>query len=337
MKFFNAATLLILTTLESQGTAALVTGIIKIVGEPGGVTQFLPGSYVNTFPRWTAECTEERTVNLSRMLGSGLDRSEESSTVTLAHQFVDPTSNEELWWPSDLKTLQARPTLDILIKSGFPAYVMAGLEVRVPSDKSMDGREWRNFGMNCQPLASQWTAFNLAHENGFRVEAFYGRALIKNESEEKDTIDWKAMTFDTVEESCKEKELPVPVPVPVTVPLLEKEERKMVSAQRTQNALEILGGLLASMDEQSPLADGMHIVSIPVNEWTDLPSIDGEDDTYQLVSVGTVESDAKELLNMDDDLIAMSATSLLNVEVKSIAPGGESEWIPAVYAPLYKR
>lgn len=45
--------------------------------------------------------------------------------------------------------------------------------------------------------------------------------------------------------------------------------------------------------------------------------------------------DAEELLTMDTDLVAMTATSILGVEVSQIEAGGESEYLPDVYKPLY--
>ena len=48
----------------------------------------------------------------------------------------------------------------------------------------------------------------------------------------------------------------------------------------------------------------------------------------RLVSVGTAEPDAMDLLSLDEDLIAMSATSLLDIDVEMIAPGSQSEYIP---------
>jgi hypothetical protein len=288
---------------------AIVTGTIKIVGGMSG-GQTLPGSYVNSFPRWTVERTIDQSIAVSRMLGSGPDAP--------PGEFVDPTSNEELWWPSDLKKLQVRPSLDIFLKSAVPAYVLAGLEVRVPSDASMDGREWKNFGVNCQPLASQWSGFEIAAEKGFRVETFYG-----SKTDEDSSIDWKDIAAGSNEASCNGSGM---------------EERKLRAEEGTQKAMDLLGSLLGNMDEQSPLVEGMHIISIPItDEWIDLPPNDAENNAYNLVSVGTVESDAKELLKMGEDMLEMSVSSVLNVEVLRIAPGGESEYIPAAYNSLYKK
>eukprot|EP00979_Chaetoceros_neogracilis_P006986 scaffold1434_cov133-Chaetoceros_neogracile.AAC.8 len=316
---------LILCKLSSKETLALVTGNIQIVGLAGG-TQFLPGSYINTVPRWSAEMVADETIALSRLIGSGLDRDLPPQTV--AQQFVDPTSNEELWWPADLQTLQARPTLDFLVKDAVPTYVLAGVEMRVPSESSMDGREWKNFGMNSQPLASQWTTFGIAVENGFRVELYYGKTLITNTGDdENDTTDWKALGDHASDDSSLEEE----------ISSVEKDNIIMKYAKKTQNALGVIGNLLAVIDDTSPLADGMHIVSVPItNDWIDLPDVEDENG-YKLVSVGTVESDAKELLNLDNDLIALSAATVLKVKVLRIAPGGESEFIPDAYVPLYKK
>ena len=55
----------------------------------------------------------------------------------------------------------------------------------------------------------------------------------------------------------------------------------------------------------------------------------------KLASVASVEPDAMELLSVDEELVAMSATSVLYVDIKMISPGSESEYIPDVYKPLY--
>jgi hypothetical protein len=62
----------------------------------------------------------------------------------------------EIEWQAPI---QVRPTFDVLIKTGIPSYVMAGLQVR---------RHEKEF---C-PLARQWTTFSFAVEPNFRVEAF---------------------------------------------------------------------------------------------------------------------------------------------------------------------
>ena len=49
--------------------------------------------------------------------------------------------------------------------------------------------------------------------------------------------------------------------------------------------------------------------------------------SYKLVCFATAEPDASELLTLDEDLVAMSATSVLNVDVAIAASGSESEYL----------
>ena len=112
--------------------------------------------------------------------------------------WVDPTSTSDLWWPRDLDSLQVRPALNVLFRSGVLSYVSAGLDVRVPTRRRNDGcrgggdvREddgdgiaavvaapppssssWRNHGLNSQPIARQWTTPGIAYERMFHVEGF---------------------------------------------------------------------------------------------------------------------------------------------------------------------
>mmetsp|Transcript_12192 Transcript_12192/g.22854 ORF Transcript_12192/g.22854 Transcript_12192/m.22854 type:complete len:359 (+) Transcript_12192:36-1112(+) len=338
---------------------ALITGNIQIVGESlsslGGI-QYLPGSYVNTFPRWSVDFhghdhddDDATTCDASSKHIQLIPLEGTVSSDLEQHQYVDPTSNQELWWPSDLKTLQMRPSLDFFVKNGIPSLVMAGIQIRVPPESSMDGKEWRNFGRNSQPLASLWTSFQMAVEKGFRVETFYGRVMFETGSvgvggDSKTSsdgveyvMDWKNVAEemnhhrndDDNHDDAKEKELNG----------VAREERLFQSLKGTRRAVESMGELLANLDYASPLSEGMHIVSIPVNkEWWDLPELkeDEEGDGYKLVSVGTVESDVKDLLKMGNDVMIISGSSLLSVDVSKIAAGGQSDYIPNVYKPLYQ-
>jgi hypothetical protein len=308
------------------------------------------GSYIDALPRWHVEPNNvepnnvepiETTVLLKQLVGSGLTQQQQQQQQQVGQPmtvqgFVNPTSNQALWWPSDLTTIQIRPTLDVFIKSASPAYILAGLEARVPPSCSKDGKEWRNFGMNSQLLATQWTTFGFAVENGFRVESFLGKGDIVavdvdvdvdvakqqeqgikheksiadiEETKEEEEFEWEPIySIDDEDKSC----------------YTQKNE----AVKQTKEAVEKLGNLLAELDEDSPLANGMHIVSIPISsKWRNIP-LPESNQKLRLVSVGTAEPDAMELLSFDEDLIAMSATSLLDIDVEMIAPGSQSEYIP---------
>ena len=208
---------------------------VNIVGIPGGVTQSLPISYVQSFQRWIVEDGQV----LSRVCNSKIS---------------------EIEWSGGIKI---RPTLDILIKSGAPSYAMAGLQVQG------NNKEY------C-PLARQWITFAFAVEPTFRVEAF-------------------TSTEDDLEKAIFAK------------------DSNPVDQMKT--AMELFGIVLSQTGEGSPLSDGFHIVSIPLDsDWVALPSPETAA-AYTLTCLATAEPDAEELLTMDPGLVEMTASSVLELRV----------------------
>jgi hypothetical protein len=103
-------------------TASSLT--VSIVGLPGGVTQSLPISYVQSFQRWVVEGGKV----LSRVCDSKIS---------------------EIEWQA---TMEIRPTFDVLIKSGVPSYAMAGLQVRGNTQESCPlARQWTTLSFAVEP------------------------------------------------------------------------------------------------------------------------------------------------------------------------------------------
>ena len=128
---FRLAFGLVSLAVSAAGLSAAASATVNIVGMPGGGTQSLPIKYVQSFQRWVVQ---DRQV-LSRVCN---------------------TTISEIEWSDDIKI---RPTLDVLIKSGAPSYVMTGLQIR-------------RSNQDLCPLARQWTTFSFAVEPTFRVETF---------------------------------------------------------------------------------------------------------------------------------------------------------------------
>uniref|UniRef100_A0A7R9W4N0 Uncharacterized protein n=1 Tax=Pseudictyota dubia TaxID=2749911 RepID=A0A7R9W4N0_9STRA len=330
----------VLVAISSLGAAAsLATGGVKIVGMPGGRTQTLPDTYIKAFPRWFVDWTDDE-----RGRGSGDDDGGEESTThprrslsisrlpTAGDEtFVDPTSTSELWWPSDLDAVQVRPALDVLLKGGTPNYALAGLNVRVPRKASSDGKSWRNYGLNSQPLASQWTAFGISVEGSFRVECFVGRDSENDEIAD----DIRKNSDNSQERKLRWKRL-----FPGSLGSFDDtpSAHAMFGTERMKKVIEVLGIFLSGIDSDSPLSDGFHVVSFPLaTDWINLPKVeDGEGKPgYKITCVATAEPDAKALLEMDRSLLEMTATSLLEVDVSETSAGSDSNYLPDSYKPLY--
>jgi hypothetical protein len=341
------AAVLVLLATTVTGFAG-ISADISIVGLNGGKTESLPQQYVKTFRRWTVVAAPNN--NASSNEGEGnqhpqQQQQDDDPTATMllgtdsyntSDGFVDPTSTEELWWPDDLATVEVRPTLDVLIKNGNPSYLFGGVSVRVPGKATADGREWTNYGVNSQPLAKQWANFGIALDPSFRVECFVEKkdattsyddvdtTTITSEEEDEDEIEWEKLGDDDDDNNTH-----------IT--------RIRMDAKRTQAAVETIVLLLSTLEDSSPLASGFHILSCPISEeWHSLPTPPGKPidplklpESYKLVCFATAEPDAEELLRLDEGLVSMSGTSVLSVNVSSISPGSESDFLPDAYKPMY--
>jgi hypothetical protein len=282
--------------------SAVPSSDIKIVGLPGGNIESLPGMYVQSFQRWIVHedntNKDECILNIEPMKGTGYSNDE---------GWVNPTSTNELWWPADLSTVQSRPMLNVLFKSGVLSYISVGLDVRAPHmDESGIAETWRNYGLKSQPISRQWTTLDIAMEKLFHVEGF----ILYNTND-------------------KQKE--------------NKHEEMFEGSIYAEPILEKVATFIAQMDQDSPVIKGFHIVSFPMsNQWIDLPrpktSADSDKEpvsAYKLVCFATSEPFASKLLDMDEGLLEMSSTSVLEVDVTLTEEGSKSQYLPEVYKRLY--
>ena len=279
---------------------------IQIVGLPGGKVESLPGMYVNSFRRWIAEEEKDvsdtdnnaemnscasNTIKIEPIAGAG---------VSIDEGWVNPTSTADLFWPLDVK-LQVRPALNVMFRQGVLSYISPGLDVRVPHN----GGSWRNYGMNSQPIARQWTSLEIAMEQMFHIESF----ILQTDSTDGDIK--HTTLFDSMD---------------------------------IKNALQKVATFIGEIDPLSPLNSGFHIVSFPlIDRFSDLPcpsQTDNEDEIeseeiYKIVMLGTSEPFGSKLLDMDEDILVMSSTSALEVVCSRTISGKDSEYLPLPYKPLY--
>jgi len=87
----------------------------------------------------------------------------------------------------------------------------------------------------------------------------------------------------------------------------------LADSEQIKEALEQLG-LLLSGQEADELSQGFHLVSLPLHEWTEIEA----DETTTLTCYATAEPDARELFTLDDDLVEMTASSILQVQLSDI-------------------
>mmetsp|Transcript_24857 Transcript_24857/g.59014 ORF Transcript_24857/g.59014 Transcript_24857/m.59014 type:complete len:312 (-) Transcript_24857:129-1064(-) len=120
---------------------------------------------------------------------------------------------------------------------------------------------------------------------------------------------------------------------------------------RIQTVMERVASFVAEVDSLSPIAEGFHVVSFPIQStWSDLPapklcdSSNGKDEAaeiqkeppqYKIVLLGTSEPFGKKLLMEPDSVLEMSSTSVLEIAVFQTEEGKSSQYLPEPYKELY--
>ena len=278
------------------GFSSIPSSDIKIVGLPGGKIEYLPAMYVESFQRWIVEDNNDEECKDKLKLQPIL-----GAGLRNDEGWVNPTTTDKLWWPADISTLQTRPMLNVLFKNGILSYVSMGLDVRVPYvDENGAKSTWRNYGLNSQPIARIWTTLDIAMEKLFHVEGF----IVQNQKEG---------------DELKHEELFQPI--------------------YASRSIEEVANLFAGEVDEPSLAKGFHIVSFPMSKYyLDLPISklgNDEPNAYKIVCFATSEPFASKLLELDEGILEMSGTSVLEVQVERTEGGGKSEYLPEVYKRLY--
>lgn len=207
----------------------------------------------------------------------------------------DGTVGEDVCQQSDVNlqtqwtpTLQYRPVLEFLIKGGVPSYVIAGLQLR---DLDLTQQP-----ITVRPLARQWTTIQFAVEPNFRIELFQYQHQLSDDERRPDG----SKSIDQIAEWK----------------LGDQQPAKLV-----KRAMELFGLVTSELKNDSGLLEGFSIVSVPLPvAWSDVPR-PPSGGWYTVACMATAEPDAQELLTLDQDLLEMTASSLLEMII--IGPNSE--------------
>jgi hypothetical protein len=90
-----------------------------------------------------------------------------------------------------------------------------------------------------------------------------------------------------------------------------------VGSEEIKIVVERLGFLL-SQSTTADLTEGFHILSVPVTSDWILLSTTGDEEAEIITCLATAEPDARELLTMDPDLVEMTVTSVLQVQLDKV-------------------
>jgi hypothetical protein len=106
--------------------------------------QTLPATYASSWPVWTCE--------LAGIDGPTLVPVEQPGSVGDGEGWINPTSYDTLYLPSDLPTPTARMALGVVMANGSPRYLMPSMVLTLETP----GQVWRNRGLCSLPRARCW-------------------------------------------------------------------------------------------------------------------------------------------------------------------------------------
>lgn len=302
-----ASTLLMLLLLFfTNGVAALSlssssSSSCKIVGTPGGTTQYLPTSYIQTFGRWMVVNHQ-----LTPLLPP--------STVSAAAAVPSLTATTAV-----LVAVQA--TLDILVKSGTPTYVMAGLQVQ---EQHLQHSTSRPLYSIPPWTAHQWVTFGSVVEPDFRVILFQGHNEIDDEpkilavastDDIRDALEDLGLALQEQQEQQQEHSLEQGFHI-VSLPLKMTKTSRDVVMDNSQSIDDYENRSNPADDDADSTSTCTDDSNSKKLDW--IPLNHGMTTTSILTCLATAEVNARELLSLDPTLLEMTVTSILQVPLSQV-------------------
>uniref|UniRef100_A0A7S0ERZ3 Uncharacterized protein n=1 Tax=Phaeocystis antarctica TaxID=33657 RepID=A0A7S0ERZ3_9EUKA len=290
--------------------------MVKISSIKGGSGQ-LPLAMCR-WPLWIASAD-----HVTKLSGAGGDEEEAG--------WVDPISFEQLWLPEDLPLPSSHLAVSLVIKDGVPRYLLPCIETSITTVSGVSGTVWHNRGLNSVPLGAQWMAWGEAPLKAYRLFSFGSDfkppapppARRHPRGARAAAEEGAAEEADTAEE-----ELP-----PAWEPLQVMADRPGGGGQPVEEALGSIMRVLAEAGaEIKEMGEGYHFITARVDGGA-LPADTVRPGRKLRLILATALDDPNP--NDEEWEGEMLSFARCDTTVYSIPAGGESEFMPECYKPLY--
>ena len=270
------------------------------IGSADLKAQSLPLSYVDKWPVW-----------ITTPDGSSLTKLPDEAD---GNGWVTATTFEQFWLPIDLPMPTCRAAIGAVLKNGVPRYLFPAIE----SFTDSRGQRYHNRGLNSLPLAKTWLLFGDVPADYLRLSCYRQPLPPSPPSSDADEAE---------EEAAPDAGKPSADWTPV-LPLTGVSE-----------ALETLLDVIANGPDE--LGDGFCYLVAPLR--------DSETGGDVLLPTDAIAPGQRLRMFLSD--VDATPTSLdpedreswvwkrgeTDLSLFDVAPGGESEFLPPVYKPLYVR
>jgi len=262
--------------------------------------QSLPLSYVSSWPVWVASPDGRHLTRIPEESDDGWN---------------NPTTFEQLWMPEDLRAPTCTGALGAVVKDGMVRYLFPSVEMTVASN----GQRWHNRGLHSLPLAKTWLPFGEVPINSLRLSC-YSQPLPDPD--------------EVTEEGDEEGTSPATEPLEAVVPL--PWTREWDQLKEVGHAFDKVFQVLA--DAPDDLGKGFHYLIVPLPE---APIATERFDPGQRVRLFLSDVDATPtkqwLIGIDEVEREEWVWNHGECDLRSYEAGAgrDSEFLPAVYKPLF--
>ena len=228
--------------------------------------------------------------------------------------WVDPVGFEQLWLPEDLPAPSCHVALAAVVKNGVPRYLLPCMECSITTVSGSQGTVWHNRGLNSFPIGATWMPWGLAPFESLRLSAFVSD--IPEPEPEPSTTD-------------EEADVPPPAaaaPAPPWTPLQP--------VATVDVALKSIMSVIA--DAPDEMANGYQFVVARLDSGPALPSTVVRPGKRVRLMLAT----ALDEIGFDPNAKEWSwevdgGYGLFDSSVFAVPAGGDSDFLPDVYRPLY--
>jgi len=218
--------------------------------------------------------------------------------------WVNPCTYEQFWLPQDLPTPTCSAALGVVLKDGTPRYIFPCIEATVTAGN----RLWHNRGLNSLPLGKTWLLFGEVGVDDLRVSA-YSQSQPEQTEEEAE-----AKPTPLVDDVTQSRDWTPVLPLTPVSDALDAIFKILGDAPDDlgQGFAYLIAPLKSSPLPESALAPGQRIRMFLSDVDATPTALDPEDRESWLWNRGECD-----------------------VVTFQVAAGGESEFLPQVYRPLY--
>ena len=277
-------------------------------------TQGLPISMCQSWPVWMATAD-----------GKAVTRLPDASDADDGG-WCDAATFEQLWQPVDLPQPQFTAALGAVLKNGAPRYLFPCVESTITTiGGALDGQVWHNRGLNSLPLAKTWLIFGDIPADSLRLSAYVAPLpppppeTAEGEGEEGDQA--AAEAAEVAARAAEAAEAASALWQPV-LPLTE-----------VQSSLDALFEIIGNAPDE--LGDGWHYLVAPLSgDGARLSADDVGPGKRLRLFLSDVDATPTALDPEERDSWVWKRGEA-DLAIYNVGPGGESEFLPEAYKPLF--